>query len=196
MSCETVAIHLLRKAEERGVEDITQMKLHKLLYYVQGYHLALHGERAFPDRIKAYNHGPVASALYGVLRRRTTFMQVLSAAFLSTIYPQAAQATLPAKTEQIIDSVMDEFAHYSALELRAMTHRESPWLAHCTSRTAETADGSEITVDELQDYFDVRLTEAYTEDVVRSALSLNEQDYIRVPEHVKDEDAFVRWMMS
>ncbi|GAB1098408.1 MAG: hypothetical protein Sw2LagBPW_39020 [Shewanella algae] len=69
-------------------------------------------------------------------------------------------------------------------------------MAHCTSRTAETADGSEITVDELQDYFDVRLTEAYTEDVVRSALSLNEQDYIRVPEHVKDEDAFVRWMMS
>ena len=38
--------------------------LHKLLYYVQGYHLAWRGRPAFDDDIEAWDKGPVVAALW------------------------------------------------------------------------------------------------------------------------------------
>lgn len=38
-------------------------RLHKLLYYVQGYHLAWRGCPAFDDDIEAWKKGPVVAAL-------------------------------------------------------------------------------------------------------------------------------------
>ncbi|MCQ3815263.1 MAG: SocA family protein [Acidimicrobiia bacterium] len=43
---------------------IRKVRLHKLLYYVQGYHLAWQGEPAFPDDIEAWESGPVVASLW------------------------------------------------------------------------------------------------------------------------------------
>ena len=43
---------------------IGKARLHKLLYYVQGYHLAWRGTPAFEDNIEAWEKGPVVAALW------------------------------------------------------------------------------------------------------------------------------------
>lgn len=48
-----VAKYILHEAHERNV-DITPHKLQELLYYFQGYSLALTGKPAFSDPIEAW----------------------------------------------------------------------------------------------------------------------------------------------
>ena len=48
-----VARYIIRFFQEAG-DPVTNLKLQKLLYYVQGWHLALKGQPAFPERLEAW----------------------------------------------------------------------------------------------------------------------------------------------
>ena len=48
----------------RRLPGLPIKKLHKLLYYCQGYHLAATGERLFSDPISAWDMGPVVGTLW------------------------------------------------------------------------------------------------------------------------------------
>ena len=54
-----VAEHILATSGE-----MTTMKLHKLLYYSQAWHLAWDGVPMFDDQIQAWANGPVVPAIY------------------------------------------------------------------------------------------------------------------------------------
>lgn len=45
-------------------EQITQMKLHKLLYYAAGWHLGFTREPLFDEDIEAWQYGPVVPSIY------------------------------------------------------------------------------------------------------------------------------------
>ena len=62
-TAERVADYIIRSAHESG-ELITNLKLQKLVYYAQAWHLALFDEPLFDDPIEAWVHGPVVSSLY------------------------------------------------------------------------------------------------------------------------------------
>src|SRR5262249_49336794 len=44
--------------------DLGTVKLHKLLYYCQGHHLAIFGEPLFSETISAWDMGPVVGTLW------------------------------------------------------------------------------------------------------------------------------------
>jgi uncharacterized phage-associated protein len=50
-------------------EEITQMKLHKLLYYAQGWYLAVTGRPLLNETITAWKYGPVVPSLYYYLKK-------------------------------------------------------------------------------------------------------------------------------
>lgn len=52
----------MRRAEEK--ESVTNLKLQKILYYVQGYFLAKFDRPLFPDEIQAWKFGPVVPSVY------------------------------------------------------------------------------------------------------------------------------------
>src|SRR5438309_2092560 len=65
-SAQTIANYLIWRAnsdEDLG-ENITNLKLQKLLYYVQGFHLAMNGAPLFNEDIRAWDHGPVVPQVY------------------------------------------------------------------------------------------------------------------------------------
>ena len=45
-------------------DDVTNLKVQKLVYYAQGFYLALNGKPLFNNDIKAWAHGPVVPELY------------------------------------------------------------------------------------------------------------------------------------
>lgn len=114
-----VAKYFLSKAEEDVGDGITNLKLQKLVFYAQAYHLAMYREPLFRERIEAWEHGPVVPSVYHEYKR-----------FGYGNIPQPTDLDPKAfdtNTSEFLDDVYNVFGQYSAWKLRNMTHEERPW---------------------------------------------------------------------
>ena len=59
-----IANQLLLYSADMGRELMTNMKLQKMLYYQQGFHLAYFGTPLFEEDIEAWMYGPVVPSVY------------------------------------------------------------------------------------------------------------------------------------
>lgn len=117
--------------------DMTNMKLQKLLYYVQGTCLALYGQRMFVQNIDKWQYGPVVPDVYHTFKENGN--QVIH-------YDDSVDMTsLEQKQIDVIKMVYDYFGQYSAITLMNFTHNESPW------NSVEMSE--EITDELLLEYF-------------------------------------------
>lgn len=134
-----VARYLIRLAAlEEGGEPMTAMRLHKLLYYCQGWHLAWYGEPLFPEAIEAWRHGPMVPAV-------------------SNRLPDSGGAgDLPPSARKSVEQVWRHFRQFSACGLRDRTRREAPWRNHYHDGNGEA--GETIPVDEMAAYFGAEYT--------------------------------------
>jgi uncharacterized phage-associated protein len=118
-SCRDVAKYFLTLNDEEVGELISNLKLQKLVYYAQGFSLAIDGRPLFSDSIEAWAHGPVVPALYrdykhyegGPIPRPDDFDP-------SCIDPD---------TKDLLNEIYSVFGQFSAWKLRNMTHEEPPW---------------------------------------------------------------------
>jgi uncharacterized phage-associated protein len=56
--------YIIKILNKKGVTDLTNLKLQKLLYCAYGVHLALFSEKLFNDQIQAWKLGPVVPIIY------------------------------------------------------------------------------------------------------------------------------------
>src|SRR6478735_3641830 len=64
LTCHDIAKYFLSLVDEEAGDSISNLKLQKLVYYAQGYHLAIHDRPLFFEPIEAWVHGPVVPELY------------------------------------------------------------------------------------------------------------------------------------
>lgn len=114
-----VAKYLLSMQDDDAGESITNLKLQKLLYYCQGFHLAIFGEPLFEDQVAAWDHGPVVPNVYHVYKDRGRDAL--------PIEPFEPDVVLTADQRDLIDEVYKVYGQFSAWKLRNMTHEEMPW---------------------------------------------------------------------
>jgi uncharacterized phage-associated protein len=107
-SLHTVAAELRRRLPGVGV-----LKLHKLLYYVQGYHLAAIGRPAFNDTICAYENGPLIPSLWSEEKTGD--------------WHDAADVELGEAELNTIGYVVSRYGALSGTDLIHLTHAERPW---------------------------------------------------------------------
>jgi uncharacterized phage-associated protein len=115
-----IANELLRLADEGNGDLMTNLKLQKLLYYQQGFHLAYFGQPLFNEDIEAWMYGPVVPVVY---RNYEANGRV-------GIEPDATK-TFEFNSEEelrLFLKVYDIYNQYSASYLIEMTHHESPWM--------------------------------------------------------------------
>ena len=76
MIAKDVAEHFIAEAKKSG-ETLTNEKLQCLLYYAQGFHLAMQGEPLFPEEFYAWDCGPVIPSVWRWyrIRRVMTFLK-------------------------------------------------------------------------------------------------------------------------
>ncbi len=115
-----VADYFLSKSRPEVGDVITHLKLQKLCYYAQGFHLALYDTPFFDDEIRAWDHGPVVPALYRAFRDR-------GADPIPSTDPAVAAQPFDTRDRQLLDDVWTEYGQFSAWKLRALTHSEPPW---------------------------------------------------------------------
>jgi uncharacterized phage-associated protein len=104
--------------EEYG-ENITNLRLQKLLYYAQGFSLALRGVPLFDEPIEAWAHGPAVRSLYSAY-------SAYGAQPLPT--PEGVDPDkFDSETRELLEEVYSVYGQFSAWGLRNLTHEEAPW---------------------------------------------------------------------
>lgn len=129
---------------EEEQELLTPMRLQKLLYYSQGWSLALRNAPLFSDRIEAWAHGPVVDAVYQQFKN-------VGGGTIPTDHGSDDHLTEEEKSH--IQSVWKTYRGYSAIALSDMTHDEPPWRDTRVGLSREARSNREITVDALRSYF-------------------------------------------
>lgn len=116
-----VAKHLIHlAAADPDGEPMTALRLHKLLYFCQGWFLAWYGRPLFADRLEAWKNGPVVPTVnaepwgHGV----------------EPIPDLGGQAALSYEEREAVERVWENYRRYSAWGLSDLTHDEAPWKDH------------------------------------------------------------------
>lgn len=102
--------------EQRG--EMTAMKLQKLVYYCQAWHIAWRDNVMFPERIEAWVDGPVAPELWK--KHRGSFR-------VSSIPGAKGGNNLSAADKDTIKKVLKFYGDKSPQWLIDLTHQEKPW---------------------------------------------------------------------
>lgn len=144
-SALTIAKWFIAWAEAEG-EELSNLKLQKLLYYAQGHHLAKRHTRLFSDQIQAWSHGPVVPDVYH------EYKGCGSATIELPDDDPFTWDDVDTETAGLLSKVWNTYGGFSAGRLRNMTHLEPPWKAHF--RPGER--GIVIPEDEIEKYFSGR----------------------------------------
>ena len=117
-----------------GMHDyqITNLKLQKMLYYVQGYFSAKFGKDLFEEDLVNWAYGPVVPAVY----------YEYCSYGASAIKPEALSKLfngLTDKQTRYICKILDKCLDYTARELVSMTHAEAPWQNTSRNQVIEKA---------------------------------------------------------
>ena len=61
-------IQLAANPADEDAEPMTHMRVQKLLYYAQGWHVGIFGRTLFADPLQAWKNGPVVPAVYEAVK--------------------------------------------------------------------------------------------------------------------------------
>lgn len=110
---------------------MSHLKLQKLLYLIEGYHLAYFTESLINDEFQAWTHGPVSRKVYDSLKDK------------SRLYADVGYEPTPDSDQDpialihslltqdqidLINEVLDLYDKESGFELEALTHAQTPWI--------------------------------------------------------------------
>ena len=145
-SAEAIARYFLYLAAQ-GEEPspITHLQLQKLLYYAQGWTLAMRDRPLFNSEVQAWKHGPVVPEVF------PKFTDYGSDAIAR--HEALDDATLTEDDRAMVEYVWRGYGGFSASRLREMTHSESPWNEARNGVPIDAASRSTISRESMGGYF-------------------------------------------
>lgn len=177
-----IARKILSRVDVEHGDTISNLKLQKLLYFVQGFHLAYFGKELFGEELVSWNYGPVVPEVYDVYKKYKN-RDINTAGVVDDVELHPEEGSL-------FDKVYLEYSRYSAVALMQMTHEEGPWKQHNI--------GEVIPKDEIREYFlTLRLPDyslknengfVFDEDYMRQLIGLSELSW----RGVTDADVWVK----
>jgi uncharacterized phage-associated protein len=163
-TARAIANRFLNIAAERE-QPVSPMKLQKLLYYSQGWTLALTGELLFNEQIEAWKWGPVVRTVYGefrefgnspidrlaiVLDKRGDGFALIS----PSIDDQNATPEQIELAKALTTKVWDVYGGYTAIQLSNMTHEAgTPWDEVMKQYNGAPPKGTDIPAERIASYF-------------------------------------------
>lgn len=147
-----VANYFINKSIPGTDENITNLKLQKLLYYAQGYYLAQNNlNPLFDDEIQAWAHGPVVPNVYRKFSNYK-FMEIAEPS-------EDGFSDLTDWHKDFLDSIWEKFKYFNGKELEEKTHQEDPWKDIRGNLPPFISTKDTITHESLYNYFSNITTE-------------------------------------
>ncbi len=105
----------------------SHLKIQKLLYYIQWYHLAYFWEPIINDDFQAWVHGPVSKIFYDQVKGMSLLYWELKVK-KDRDFSKDLKKTLTDDQVSLVDQVLEMLWKYSWIELEGFTHWEKPWI--------------------------------------------------------------------
>lgn len=122
-SASEIARFFVWKADEED-ELLSHLKLQKLLYYTQGFHLAMFDGDLFSEDVLHWKHGPVVREVWDEYKRYGG----------SGIPHDGEGPQIDDESTELLEEIWRVYGQFSAWRLREMSHQTDPW-----SSTVENA---------------------------------------------------------
>lgn len=137
---------------------ISNLKLQKVLYFVQAYFLIQTNYPCFNEKIEAWDFGPVVPKAYceykqyGCCDIPTTksFIMIDKDNIWNSKRVKFKEIAISDDDKSLIDKVVDKFSDYSATDLVELSQRQTPWIDAIVSNQS-----NEITNKSIFEYFNV-----------------------------------------
>lgn len=136
--------------DNKARRTISPLKLQKLIYYAQAWHVTLNeGKKMFDEDIEAWVHGPVVRSVYRKYRH-------YGYNFISEEIKQLPPKLNEKEYENIketLDLVWKLYNELDAKTLEKMTHSEAPWRQARKGIPSHEASNRIITTQSMRDYY-------------------------------------------
>lgn len=113
---------ILRLTSEEDV-SLVNLKLQKLLYYVQAWSLGINGSTMFEGKFQAWVHGPVNRTIYDRFYHKSLYGFIDREDVMNPVVMESLAET----DIEFIDYILENYAGYNGTQLEKMTHEELPW---------------------------------------------------------------------
>lgn len=118
----SVAHYIIDYCNERG-RGISNLKLQKILYFVQAEFLVSTPYPCFKDRIEAWDFGPVVPNVYH--QYKLFGSSIIPARMNDILVPYFEDISF--EDQLMINSIVDDASRYTASQLVQITHNQAPW---------------------------------------------------------------------
>lgn len=140
---------------------ISQLKLNKLMYYYQAWHL-VYFEKAkpFEEAPEAWVNGPVYPTIYTTFQSKKDVPLKLSALFTSVedLFEEKKNAlNMPKKQEELMSAVLTKYGAMNDMQLVYLTHIEAPWLEARGNISPFARSNAKISFETMYNHYKSRL---------------------------------------
>ena len=152
-----VCRHIINYSEKEDY-GVSNLKLQKLLYFVQAYFMLEKKDHApcFHEKIEAWDFGPVVPEAYQEWAKYgrcdipliESYMVIDQDNIWNSYRVQYHDDIIDEDDKKLIDRVIDRFADYTATDLVSLTLCQRPWMD-----TYVEGQNNEITTDAIRRYF-------------------------------------------
>lgn len=122
-------------------KTISNLKLQKILYFVQAEFLVSKDQPCFAEKIEAWDFGPVVPEVYYTYR-------MFGSANIPCIGKSRVSQMISPSDKKLLNGIIDECAKYSASALVEITHNQTPWID-----AYEPNWNNEIKPESIKNYF-------------------------------------------
>jgi uncharacterized phage-associated protein len=119
-----IANYFIKSSQNTGVE-LTPMKLIKLCYIANGWHLGLFDDQLLDEITYAWKYGPVIDSIYKEFRKfgSSQIQELYSDSENNNCYPLPDE-----KIKPFLDKIWEVYSKYDGIQLSVMTHQpNTPW---------------------------------------------------------------------
>jgi uncharacterized phage-associated protein len=120
-----IADYIILRLNSDEKINLINLKLQKLLYYLQAWSLGINEERFLNCSFEAWVHGPVSRELYDRFKSTHSLYSFIT---VSDIKNENPESMIEDSDIEFINFILDNYAGYSGAELESMTHKEIPWI--------------------------------------------------------------------
>ena len=142
-----IARKILLLAEKKKVK-ISHLKLQKLMYFVQGWHLAYFKKPLFKEELEAWIHGPVEPSLYRKCKKQGTKYAIIEESIFT-----GEKKAIKGDSLKLVERVFEVYKKYSGTTLEFITHQHKPWKDAYAKRQNPTIEKEAIRLFFRQHYF-------------------------------------------
>lgn len=142
-------------------EEVSNLRLQKLLYYIQGWHLAyFEGDPMFEDVPEAWIRGPVYPKVYHEYKQHGwNDIKIPSEPSDDddAISKLATEIGVSPDQYKLVESVLSKYQSLTPTQLEMLTHQEDPWLKSREGLSPLQGSNRDIPHEVISEFFSEKL---------------------------------------